>query len=101
MDPVEQSVKGISCVGYQQYVIEAWMKDINSEGRLELDTHADTCVTEANTVILDLTRNHVSVTPFYDKEYELIIEIPIPTVAAAYNCPYTARVWVCIINEAL
>ena len=88
-------------MGYQQYVIEARMKDINSEGRSELDTHADTCVAKANTVILDLTRNHVSVTPFCDKEYEPIIEIPIPTVGTAYNCPYTARVWVLIINEAL
>ena len=55
MDPAEQSVKGISCVGYQRYVMEAKIGDINSEGRLELDTHADTCVAGANTVVLDLT----------------------------------------------
>jgi hypothetical protein len=68
LDPVEQSVKGISCVSYQQYVTEAKMEDINSEGRLELDTHADTYVAGANTVTLDLTRNHVCFTPFCDKE---------------------------------
>ena len=44
--------------------MEAKIKDINTEGRLELDTHADTCVAGANTVVLDLTGKHVSVTPF-------------------------------------
>ena len=37
LDPAKQSVKGISCVGYQQNVMEAKKEDINSEGRLELD----------------------------------------------------------------
>jgi hypothetical protein len=88
-------------VHFQQYVMEAKKEDMNSEGRLELDTLADTYVAEANTVTLDLTRNHVCVTPFCDKEYEPITEIPIATVATAYDCPYTGRVWVLIINEAL
>ena len=65
---------------------------ISCEGRLELDTHADTCVAGANTVVLDLTGKHVSVTPFYEEEYELITEIPIATVATAYDCPDTGRV---------
>jgi hypothetical protein len=101
LDPAEQSVKGISCVGYQQYVMEAKMKVINSEGRLELDTHADTWVAGANTVVLDLTGKHVSVTPFCEDEYEPITEIPIASVATAYDCPDTGRVWVLIINKAL
>ena len=37
-------------MGYQRYVMEAKMKDISSEERLDLDTHADTCVAGANTV---------------------------------------------------
>jgi hypothetical protein len=72
LDPAEQSVEGISCVSYQQYVMEAKMEDINSEGRLELDTHADTCVAGANTVVIDLTGNHVCFTPFCEEEYDLI-----------------------------
>ena len=88
-------------MGYQQYVMEAKIEDINSEGRLELDTHADTYEAEANTVVLDLTGKHVSVTPFCEEEYEPITEIPIATVAIAYDCPDTGRVWVLIINEAL
>ena len=81
--------------------MEAKIEDINSEGRLELDTHADTCVAGANTVVLDLTGKHVSVTPFCEEEYEPITEIPIATVATTYDCPDTGRVWVLIINEAL
>ena len=81
--------------------MEAKIEDINSEGRLELDTHADTCVAGANTVVLDLTGKHVSVTPFCEEEYEPMNEIPIATVATAYDCPDTGRVWVLIINEAL
>ena len=81
--------------------MEAKIEDINSEGRLELDTHADTCVAGANTVSLDLTGNHLSVTPFCEVEYESITEIPIATVATAYDCPDMGRVWVLIINKAL
>jgi hypothetical protein len=81
--------------------MEAKMKDINNEGRLELDTHADTCVAGANTVVLDLTGKHVSVTPFCEDEHELITEIPIATVATFYDCPDTGRERVLIINKAL
>ena len=77
------------------------MKDINSVGRLGLDTHADACVAGANTVVLDLTGKHVSVTPFCEGEYEPITEIPIATVATAHDCPDTGRVWVQTINKAL
>ena len=66
-----------------------------------MDTHADTCVAGANTVVLDLTGKQVSVTPFCEEEYEPIAEIPIATVATAYDCPDTGKVWVLIINEAL
>ena len=88
-------------MGYQQYVMEAKIGDINSEGRLELDTHADTCVAGANTVVLDLTGKHVSVTPFCEEEYEPITEIPIATVATAYDYPDMGKLWVLIINEVL
>ena len=101
MDPTELSVRGLSCVGYQRYVMEAKIRDMNSEGCLELDTHADTCVARANTVVLDLTGKQVSVTPFCEEEYELIAEIPIATVATAYDCPDTGKVWILFINEAL
>jgi hypothetical protein len=81
--------------------MEAKIEDVNTEGRLELDTHVDTCVAGVNTVVLDLTGKHASVTPFCEDEYELITEIPIATVATFYDCPDTGRVWVLIINEEL
>ena len=58
-------------MGYQQCVMEAKIRDVKSEGRMELDTHADTCVAGANTVVLDLTGKQVSVTPFCEEEYLL------------------------------
>ena len=81
--------------------MEAKIEDINSEGRLELDTHADTCVAGASTVVLDLTGKNDSVTPFCEEEYAPITEIPIATVATAYECPDLVRVWVLIINKTL
>ena len=68
---------------------------------MELDTHADTCVAGANTTVLDLTGKTVSVTPFCESEYEAIDEIPVATVATAYDCPATGKVYVLVINEAL
>ena len=53
------------------------------------------------TVVLNLTGKQVSVTPFCKEEYELIAEIPISTVATAYDCPFTGKVLVLIINKVL
>ena len=68
---------------------------------VELDTHADTCVAGSNTVVLDLTGKSVSVSPFCETEYNSIEDVPIATVATAYDCPVTGRVYVLVINEAL
>jgi hypothetical protein len=38
-------------------------------------------------VVLDLTGKVVSVSPFYDSEYQLIEDVPVATVAMAYDCP--------------
>jgi hypothetical protein len=68
---------------------------------VELDTHADTCVAGSNTVVLDLTGKSVSVSPFCETAYDSIEDVPIATVATAYDCPLTGRVYVLVINEAL
>jgi len=70
-------------------------------GRCELDSHADTCVAGANTVVIDYTGKTVNVSPFIEEEYEPLKAIPIATVGTAYDCPRTGRVVVLIINEAL
>ena len=71
------------------------------EGRVELDTHADTCVAGSNTVVLDLTGKLVSVSPFCEDEFDSIQDVPIATVATAYDCHETGKTYVLVINEAL
>ena len=72
-----------------------------AEGRTELDTHADTCVAGSNTVVLDLTGKTVSVPPFCEAEFDSMKDVPIATVATAYDCPMTGRTYVLVINEAI
>ena len=81
--------------------MEAKRGNMSSEGQLELDTHANTCVAGANKVVLDSTENQDSVTPFCEEEYEPVTEKLIATVATVYNCPDTGKAWVLIINEVL
>ena len=93
----------ISAISARRYVMDSSSSVFSDDagGRLELDTHADTCVAGANTMVLDLTGKTVSVTPFCESEYEAIDEIPVATVATAYDCPNTGKVYVLVINEAL
>ena len=72
----------ISAVSAFRYVMDSSSSVFSDDavGRLELDTHADTCVAGANTLVLDLTGKTVSVSPFCESEYEAIEEIPVATV---------------------
>jgi hypothetical protein len=70
------------------------------KGRIELDTHADTCVAGNNTVVLDLTGKVVTVSPFCEEEFESIQDVPIATVATAYDCHETGKTYVLVINKA-
>ena len=74
--------------------------DPTKAGRNELDSHADTVVAGDNCVVLEPTGRTVSVSPFSD-EYDSIDDIPIATVATAYDCPTTGQVYVLVFNEAL
>jgi hypothetical protein len=58
-------------------------------------------VAGSNTVVLDLTGKVVSVSPFCDSEYQSIEDVPVATVATAYDCPVTGKVHILVINEAL
>jgi hypothetical protein len=71
--------------------------DVN---RAELDSHADTCVAGANTVPLWFTDQTVNVSPFIG-EYTPIGDIPIASVATAWDDPSTGRTIILVINEAL
>jgi hypothetical protein len=70
-------------------IFKAWRDLYQSE----LDSHADTCVAGANTKVTDYTNTKVSVSPFSDS-YEAIKDVPIATVAMAWDDPATGEVTV-------
>jgi hypothetical protein len=70
------------------------------ENRSELDSHADTCMAGCNTIVLELTDTKVSITPFSD-EYKAIKDIPIATMATAWDDPSEGDTVILVINEAL
>jgi hypothetical protein len=72
-------------------------RDLNQS---ELDSHTDMCVAGANTRVTDYTDIKVSVSPFSDS-YEAIKDVPIVTVATAWDDPATGEVTVLYIHEAL
>jgi hypothetical protein len=68
--------------------------------RSELDSHADTCVAGSNTVPLWYTEHKVSVSPFIG-EYVPLVDIPIASVAMAWDNPLDGSTIILIIHEAL
>ena len=68
--------------------------------RCELDSHADTCVAGSNTAVLLYTGEKVSVSPFIG-EYQPLPDIPIATVATAWDNPVNGDTILLIVNEAL
>jgi hypothetical protein len=71
-----------------------------SGDRSELDSHADTCVAGNNTTLLWYTDHKVSVSPFIG-EYKPLEDVPIATVATAWDKPTDGATIVLIIHEAL
>ena len=87
----------------RRLVMEASNNLNDVDGRMELDTHTDTCVAGSNCVVLDLTGKVAKVSPFCedDSTTNTFDDIPIATVATAYDCPFTGRTYILVINEAL
>ena len=73
--------------------------DDTRQGRCEMDSHADTCVAGNNCTVLEFTGRHATVEA-YSPDYPSK-EVPIATVATAYDCPSSGETYVLIINEAL
>jgi len=74
--------------------------DSDDRNKSELDSHADTCVAGANTVPLWYTDVKVSVSPFIG-EYSPLEDVPIASVATAWDCPSDGSTILLVINEAL
>ena len=74
--------------------------DDGNPGRSELDSHADTCVAGANTTPMWFTEQRVSVSPFIG-EYKPLDDIPIASIATAWDNPVDGSTIILIVNEAL
>ena len=68
--------------------------------RCELDSHADTCVAGASTLLIAKTGRNVVVCPF-SKEYKPFNTILIATVATVWDDPATGQPYILIIHEAM
>lgn len=71
-----------------------------TSGRIECDTHADTCVAGANCVILSYTGKECDVSPYRD-DYESVTNVPIVHAATAWTSKRTGQTYILVLNEAL
>ena len=69
-------------------------------GRLEMDSHADTCVLGQNFVIMEYSGRVCDVYP-YSQEYQAIKDIPIVRGATAVQDQETGETIIIIVNEGL
>ena len=71
-----------------------------TQGRMELDSHADTIVLGANTIILSHTGQSCEVLPYSDT-YDSITDVPVVTGATLWTSPHDGDEFILIFNEAL
>ena len=71
-----------------------------TEGRIELDSHADTTVLGANCIILSHTGQSCEVMPYSDT-YDAITDVPVVTGATLWTSPHDGDEFILIFNEAL
>ena len=70
------------------------------EGRIELDSHADTIVLGANCVILSHTGQSCEVMP-YSNTYDAITDVPVVTGATLWTSLHDGDEYILIFNETL
>ena len=70
------------------------------EGRIELDSHADTIVLGANCVVLSHTGQTCEVMPYSDT-YNAITDVPAVTGATLWTSPYDGDEYILVFNESL
>ena len=74
--------------------------EVDTEGRLEPDSHADTTVAGANMRCLAFTGQTCTVKPFTDK-YEPVVDVPMVTAATAFDHPRTGETIILMFHQAL
>ena len=70
------------------------------DGRIELDSHADTIILGANCVVLLHTGQSCEVMPYSDT-YDTITDVPVVTGATLWTSPHDGDEYILIFNEAL
>ena len=76
------------------------VEENDGSARTEPDSHADTCVAGSNTLLIESTDKTVTVSPF-SGEYSPTRNVPVATVATAWDDPTTGQTYILIINQAL
>ena len=71
-----------------------------TEGRIELDSHADTIVLGANCIILSHTGQSCEVMPYSDT-YDAITDVPVVTGATLWTSLRDGDEFILVFNEAL
>ena len=96
-------IKRVKIARYQTRKVAKTFTTTNSQGifdgRVELDTHADTFVAGRNCLLMNYTERVCDVMPYSD-EYEAKKSVPIVQVATGYTASNGQRT-ILIINEAL
>mgnify|MGYP003306013604 FL=1 len=69
-------------------------------GRIELDSHADTIVAGSNCALLNYTGRECDVSPYTDS-YSPIKNVPIVKAATLWQSPNTRQSYILVFNEAL
>ena len=100
-----QNGPSISGVNTGQRRIASARKQVNSpapgtQGKIECDTNAGTCVLGRNFIVLSYTSRTADVYP-YDKSYSPIANVPIVTGATAWDDHVDGQTYILIFNESL
>ena len=70
------------------------------QGRIEIDSHADTCVLGKNFIVLDYTGRECDVVP-YTEDYERKSGVPIVSGGTAWTDQSTSETFILVIHEGL
>ena len=87
-----------SKLGYISFAVKP--SSLPPEGRIELDSYANTIVFGANCVILSHTGQSCEVMPYSDT-YDAITDVPVVTGATLWTSPLVGDEFILIFNEAL
>jgi hypothetical protein len=71
-----------------------------TEGRCELDSHADTCVAGANFLAWDFTGTACEVSPFTD-EYESMKDVPVVSAVTAWTNDNSGETFILLFHQVL